>query len=263
MLVSVILYTKNSEEFLSLALNDIEYQTYPEFEIIVVDNFSTDDSVKIANIYTDKVYLCGPERTSQASFGIKMAKGEYIWLTGSDMRTDPDYIEQAVKKLNEGYDAIYASVLTDRKVKHFWGRVKALERRSVIGTDKESARFFKKSVWEKLGGFDSSLVGFEEDFQHRLDYFGYKTSRITAREYHMHEDETLWKVFKKSLYYGTFAGHYLKKHKKRGCKFLLPIRPSREFLKHPILFLGLIIYKVVQYGGGLCGILRSQVVRGL
>jgi glycosyltransferase involved in cell wall biosynthesis len=258
MKVSVIVYTKNSAEFLFLALNDIKHQTYTDKELIVVDNFSTDNTLKIAKMFTDNVYVCGPERTTQAEFGIKIAKGEYIWLTGSDMCTDPDYIEQAVKKMQD-YDAIYASVVTSKNVQHFWGKVKALERECYIGTFIESARFFKKSVWEKLGGFDKDLVQFEEDFQHRLDAQGYKTGRITALEYHLHEDDTLRKLFNKSYYYGTFMKRYLKKHKSRGFKQLFPVRPNfNKFLKHPILFGGLIIYKIAQYAGGICGIIHRN-----
>lgn len=260
MKVSVIVPTKNSEEFLALTLHDLENQTYP-CEIIVVDNFSTDRTISIANKYTDKVYQVGPERASQDNFGVLKATGDIIWITGSDFRIDKNYAEQGVAKINEGYDAIYASVLTDRKVKHFWGKVKALERKCYIGTDIESARFFKKEVWLNLGGFDEKLVQIEEDFQHRIDQAGYKTGRIMALEYHLHEYKGLGEIFRKSAYYGSFMGHYLNKHKGRGYQQIQPFRKFNKFLKHPILLFGLIIYKMVQYSGGIWGCVKSSQSR--
>ena len=262
-LVSVIVPCKNSEEFLAFCLHNIENQTYTNIEIIVVDNFSTDRTRDIASNYTDNIWIIGPERAIQDNFGIMMAKGSIVWLTGSDMRADKDYIEQGVKRIQEDCDAIYASVLTDKQVKHFWGRVKALERLCYIGDNQiESARFFRKDVWKELGGYDENLVGVEEDFQHRLDRGIFRTGRIKAREYHLHEEESLRKVFRKAYYYGGFMGIYLKKHKKRGVSQLLPIRKAfinnwKLLAKHPILTMGLIIYKLVQYTGGTLGCVKS------
>jgi glycosyltransferase involved in cell wall biosynthesis len=258
MLVSVVVLTRNSAEFLRDCLASIQWcrEFYPDIEVIVVDNFSTDDTVDIAYDFTDQVYQVGPERVTQANYGVKMAKGELIYLTGSDMTRDYLFIQEAVEKINEGFDAIYMSVKTSPRVKHFWGRVKALERECYIGTFIESARFFKKSAWEEFDGFNEKMIGLEEDFQHRLDYSGYKTGRINAREYHLHEDDTLWKIFKKGFYYGKFMRKYLTAHKQRAWKQLNPIRPNfSKFLRHPGLLAGLVVYKLAQYAGGGLGLL--------
>jgi len=253
--VSVIIPTKNSEKFIRRCLINLQgcRQYYPDMEVIVVDNYSDDQTTLIAREFVDKVCFKGPERTAQANYGIKQATGEIIYLTGSDMIRDWEFIREGVKKIEEGYDAIYMSVETHTSVKHFWGVVKALERESYIGTFIESARFFKKSVWEDLGGFDEEMIGLEEDFQHRLDYGGYKTGRIDCREYHLHEESNLLQVFKKFYYYGKFMRRYLRVHKNRGYKQLNPIRPNlKVFLRHPVLLIGLIIYKCTQYlAGGL------------
>jgi len=266
-LVSVIVPTKNSSEFLTLCLHDIARQEYPNVEIIVVDNHSTDDTRWIEQHYTEKRYVKGPERAVQDNFGINKAKGSIIWLTGSDFRSDPTYIAEGVAALGNGYDAIYASVLTDRNVRHYWGKVKALERLCYIGDDTiESARFFKKSVWTTLGGFDERLVGVEEDFQHRLDCAGYKTGRIKSREYHMHEECSLKTVFSKHKYYGGFAVSYISKHGKRAWFQLFPFRAAffrhvPLLIIHPILTIGLVIYKVVQYYAGALGYLQAKTER--
>ena len=256
MKVSVIITTRNSAEFIDRSIVSLINQQYEDMELIVVDNFSTDTTRDQVMPFADKVFLKGAERTAQANYGIKFSEGELIYLTGSDMTRDYEFIQECVKKIEEGYDAVYMSVKTDKDVQHFWGRVKALERESYIGTPKESARFFKKSVWEALNGFNENLISMEEDFQHRLDYAGYYTGRITGREYHLHEDDTLKKVFQKGYYYGKFMKKYLKKHKAEGIKKLtfLNLKP---FLKHPILLGGFIIMKMVQYTGGVLGYFKG------
>lgn len=257
-LVSVVIPCKNSAEFLWETLLSLQHQTYKNIEVIVVDNYSTDDTVEVALKFKARVFLKGPERATQDNYGIENAKGNLIWLTGSDMIADSDYIEQAVCKIKQGDDAIYASVLTDKRVKHYWGRVKALERECYIGDNIiESARFFKKSVWQELGGYDERLIQVEEDFQHRLDKAQYITARIKAREYHLHEETNLTDLFKKSRYYANYMGDYLQKHRSRGILQLNPFRNYGKFLKHPNLLGGLIIYKIVQYTGGLIGYLSK------
>lgn len=264
-LVSVVIPTLNSARYLNEALRSIKGQTYSNIEIIVVDNYSTDNTRDIAVSFGATVYLIGPERASQDNYGIHKAQGEFVYLTGSDMIIDPDYIEQAVDKcLEEGYDAIYASVLS-KEGGGFWERVKALERLSFIGSNLiEASRFFKKSLFMQLGGFDENLVGVEEDFQHRLDTSDYKTGRINAREVHLHEATTLNEVFKKSYYYGKFMPSYLKKHPVRGSRQLFPVRPSyicniKIFAREPVYLLGFVIYKLVQYSGGSLGLITSLI----
>jgi len=264
--VSIILPCKNSEEFLDRVIINLIEQTYENKEIVIVDNFSSDSTPRIVKRWQEKFdnikfYQIGPERATQMNYGIDKSEGEIIYLTGSDMLRDSDYVEQGVKKLQEDYHAIYASVLTDWRIEHYWGKVKALERLCYIGSKYESARMFYKNVWYVRGKFDTNLVGIEEDFQHRLDRYGYKTGRIDAREYHLHEEDTLKKVYLKYFYYGRFAQYYLKKHKRRGRRFLNPFRDCffknwKLFLRYPGLAIGFIIYKIIQYTAGILGMMR-------
>ncbi|MBA7695274.1 Poly(ribitol-phosphate) beta-N-acetylglucosaminyltransferase TarS [subsurface metagenome] len=80
--VSVIITTKNEEKNIENCLKSIKSQTYPQekIEIVIVDNNSTDSTVKIAKKFTDKVYNKGPERSVQRNFGIEKASGKYILM---------------------------------------------------------------------------------------------------------------------------------------------------------------------------------------
>ena len=67
--VSVIVTTKNSAPYLNNCLQSIKSQTYKKIEIIVVDNFSRDETKLIAEEYTNKVFLKSTERSVQRNFG--------------------------------------------------------------------------------------------------------------------------------------------------------------------------------------------------
>ncbi len=262
--VNVIIPTRNSSKYLARTLASIRNQTYKNFGIIVVDNFSKDNSREIAFRYGTIFVQIAPERATQLNYGIYLTDGKYIYETGSDMVSEPTYIEEAVDKCEkEGYDAIYSSVVSS-ETKNFWGKVKAFERKMYIGDDQiEAAHFFRRTVFDILNGYDNRLISVEEDFQHRLDKKGFKTGRIKAREIHLAECKTLKEVALKSFYYGTYIRGYLKKHPTRGTQYLFPLRKAfiknwKEYVKHPILSIGFIIYKFIQQTAGFLGLLINK-----
>jgi len=260
-LVSTITPVLNGEKYISRNLQSIIDQTYPKIEIIVVDNFSTDKTREISRRMGAKVYKKGPERAFQDNYGVKKAKGKYVFITGCDMILDKDYIEQAVECCEKGgYDAIYAHVLSEEH--GYWSKVKGLERLCYIG-DKthEAARFFKRDVFLKLGGFRTDLVLHADDYdmQKRLDEGGYKTGFIKAVETHIDEVDSIKNVFLKSFYYGYNTKKYLKENLVYASRQLSPIRGAffknwRFLVKKPYHTLGLIIFKIVQYFSASIGL---------
>ena len=274
-LVSTITPVLNGEKYIAQNLESIKKQTYPRIEMIVVDNFSTDNSVKIAIKLGAKVYQKGPERASQDNFGVKKAKGKYVFITGCDMVLDKDYFEKCVYQCeSKGYAAVYSSVKS--KTTNFWSKVKWLEREMYIGDDFiESARFFRRDIFIKLGGFDASLVLHADDYdmQKRLNEAGYKTGRIDSYETHIDEIDSLREVFLKSFYYGINSYNYLKKYPKYASAQLFPFRAAflRNYnllLKFPFLTTGLFIFKIIQYFAASSGLLIAvlnldQVSRSL
>ncbi|WP_152664411.1 glycosyltransferase [Stutzerimonas chloritidismutans] len=108
-LVSVCISAYNHEKYLASAIDSVLNQTYQFFEIIIVDDASSDGTGKVIreylSLYPDKikaVFLTeneGPARASNRAFEI--ATGEYIAFLGSDDRMLPDRILQQAKFLNE------------------------------------------------------------------------------------------------------------------------------------------------------------------
>ena len=99
--LSIIIPVFNVEDYLSECLDSILGQKYKSLEIILIDNNSTDNSYKICEKYAKKcpeIKLFKYEKWGAAAvrnFGVKKAKGKYLWFIDSD-----DFIEKnSIKKL--------------------------------------------------------------------------------------------------------------------------------------------------------------------
>ena len=99
MKLSVIMLTYNREKFLRRSLNSILEQTFKEFEVIIINNGSTDNSGEIIKEFKslDKRINCiSIEKSTIAvgrQLGIQMAKGEYITFVDDDDIVEKDMFE--------------------------------------------------------------------------------------------------------------------------------------------------------------------------
>lgn len=268
-LVSVIVTTKNAAShtpYFAEVLKSIKNQSYKNIELIVSDNFSTDETIKIAKKFKAKIFLKGPERTVQMNYAARKAKGKYIAVTGDDMVLNKDYIKRAVEVCESGYDCVYHSTVVPEG--NFWVKVRGLERLSYVGDDSiECAWFWRKKAYLGVGGYNSSMVAGEDfDLQERLDKAGYKTGRTGIANIHMGEPVSLREIFKKNFYYGTTVINYLKGDPFLRAGKMFPVRKAflknwQIFFNHPFLFAGLIFYKSFQYFAAGLGMFYSLTIR--
>lgn len=88
-LVSVIIPTYNTGRFIGDAVNSVLAQTYPNIEIIVIDDGSTDNTAEILAQFGGKINVISKQNGGTASAlnaGIQMASGEWIkWLSADDV----------------------------------------------------------------------------------------------------------------------------------------------------------------------------------
>jgi len=107
-LVSVVIPAYNEEETIGQAIESAFNQTYPNIEVIVVDDGSTDNTAKIAsdfsNRYPGKVRLIKHEKNfgkfKALNSGISVAKGEFIYHMDADGSLAPDNVEKIVSIFN-------------------------------------------------------------------------------------------------------------------------------------------------------------------
>lgn len=124
--VSVIIPNYNHEAFLIKRLDSVLNQSFKDFEVILLDDCSTDHSRAILEDYCfkhDFVQFYPNERNSGSPFhqwnkGVKLAKGEYIWIAESDDFCEPEFLAKMTPLLDEnpGVGIAYAqSNLVDEK----------------------------------------------------------------------------------------------------------------------------------------------------
>lgn len=114
-LISIIIPTYNHANFLNRCLNSIAAQTYANWEAIVIDNFSVDETSSVIekfsnyNINYFKLKNNGIIAVSR-NYGILKSKGSLIAFLDSDDWWVPEKLDQSVKHINNGYDLIYHSL---------------------------------------------------------------------------------------------------------------------------------------------------------
>lgn len=161
-LVSLVITTKNEERNVENCMKSIQSQSYKEIETILVDNGSTDRTKELAQKYTSKIYNKGPERSAQRNFGmIEKAKGEYVMFIDCDMILSPCLIENCVTRMKTS-DFVALHIPEIVLGKNFWSQVRRFERSFYDGTVIDGARFFRKDMFEKVGGFDETMSGPED-----------------------------------------------------------------------------------------------------
>lgn len=171
-LVSVIVPVFNEEKYLDACLSSLFDQTYPRFEIIVVDDGSDDASTQIAKNYPVRILTqkhSGPG--SARNKGAQNAKGEILIFSDADMKYDKNYmtklIEPIVAKRTIG------TFVKDELVANYdniWSRCWStnsglpINRRLPIDYPETESGFraILKKYFQKSGGFDTN-VGYTDD----------------------------------------------------------------------------------------------------
>lgn len=107
-LVSIIVPNYNHAKFLNERLDSIFNQTFKNFEVILLDDKSTDNSVEVLNQYQDERITHRIYNTTNSGSpfkqwkkGFHLAKGELIWIAESDDVADATFLEKMVKIFDE------------------------------------------------------------------------------------------------------------------------------------------------------------------
>jgi len=255
--VSIIITTKNEERIIAKCLESIVNQSYSNIEIIVVDNKSTDRTVEIARKYTDSVYDCGPERSSQKNYGIDIAKGVYALHLDADMILTNDLIKEACEQMLSNPNYVGLNIPLRWIGENWIIKAKGFEREFYDDTCLDAVRFFDVKAARSIKGFDASLFAGEDwDFDLRLREFG-DIGIIDSIMYHYEDENLNLREYAHKIYY--YSGNlelYRKKHKDNKIvkkQFDLLYRYVYVFLEngnwkkcvaHPLAFVRMYFLKV-------------------
>jgi glycosyltransferase involved in cell wall biosynthesis len=121
--ITIIIPVYNSEEYLHRCLDSVLAQTFADFECILVDDFSEDNSFKICENYAKKdsrIIVLKNDENMGASLtrkkGLDHAKGEYIQFVDSDDYIESDMLEKMYDKaLAENLDIVFCDFIILRE----------------------------------------------------------------------------------------------------------------------------------------------------
>ena len=102
--VSVVMCARNAEKYIGSCISSILNQTFQNFEIVLVDDMSSDNTANIVTKFNDKRirYIRNKEWLKiprSRNEGLKHAKGKYIFFTDADCTVSPNWIEEGLKYL--------------------------------------------------------------------------------------------------------------------------------------------------------------------
>jgi glycosyltransferase involved in cell wall biosynthesis len=247
---------------LGRCLQSIREQTYPNIEIVVIDNQSWDKTQEIAKESGVNLIIAGSERSEQTNVGAKCARGMYLYRTDADFVLDPSLISQAVELSQSGFDAVIVHGTSDSTISR-WARVRKAERECFEGDwAHTAASFFKKEAFDSVGGFNEALIAFEDyDLTNRIIRAGFKVGRIDARAVHVGEPKSLAEVVSKYIYYGDRKNvtEFASKNPGKGLWQIMPVRLVyiKNLRKFGLDFFPFLVYHYVKYASAVIGFLTS------
>ena len=217
---SIVIANYNFGRFLSPAIESIRKQSFRDFELIIVDGGSTDNSLEVIKKYAkglppnvereeDEITPCiswwcsEPDGGQSAAFnkGFAHAKGKFLtWLNADDIML-PGALEAVWKKLQKAKNADWATgnFIRFREsdkviIQAEWGPHYlpcCLQGRHFPLMIFGPTTFWRRSVYNKIGGIDETLhYGMDTEYWWRLTVNGYKQVRVNHDlwAFRMHED---------------------------------------------------------------------------
>lgn len=158
MLVSVIIPNYNHDRFLFERIDSVLSQTYNDFEVIILDDSSTDTSKSLINNFVDHPrisHIIFNESNSGSLFkqwekGIKLSKGEVIWIAESDDYAHPDFLTILVPILSKNNDLglVYCNskIIDEKNICS--SETYADIRNSILNTDKWNSSYYSEGLVE-------------------------------------------------------------------------------------------------------------------
>lgn len=274
--VSIIIVTYNGRRFLDDCLSSLAFQTFQNFEVILVDNGSSDESVSfVRKKYPSVVIIENGVNLGFAggtNTGIRVAKGEFILALNNDTIADPSFLEEIVRPMQaDSHVGVCGSkmVFPDKRLNSTgicisrsgaaWDRGMFEDDRGQYDREEEvfgacaGAALYRKAMLDRIGLLDEDFFAYMEDVDlaYRARLAGWKCIYVpTARIVHYHGGTAGYKS-DLAVYYGN----------RNGVWYVLKVFPASMLLMYLPWILGRSICVIPYYSlkGKTRAILKSKI----
>lgn len=190
-MISVIMTTYNVEKYVTKAINSILNQTHKNLELIIIDDCSTDNTLKIISefndprikLYKNKInagtYFC-------KNYGISVSRGGFIAIQDSDDYSTPSRLERQINYFKKNPHAVI--------VKCQYVRVNLKEKILTEPKAAFQASMIKREVYKEIGLYDTVRVAGDDEFDCRAKkYYSPKKVCILPEVfyYNLHRKDSL------------------------------------------------------------------------
>ncbi len=198
-LVSIVLPVYNGEEYLKISIDSCIQQTYQNWELLIVDDCSTDSTSQIAKEYAKKdnrIHYYKNEKNLRLprnlNRGFSLAKGDYLTWTSDDNYFRPTAIEKMVNLLNDtDNEFVFArySIINEKDEELSETVVPQDYLHAIWDYNFVGACFmYTRKVYEKIGDYNPDLF-LCEDYDYWLRIFaqlpaGYLEENLYAYRHH-------------------------------------------------------------------------------
>ena len=178
-IVSVIIPCYNQEKYLAEAIDSVLSQTYTQWEMVIVDDGSTDNSAAIAKQYAEKdcrikyVFQENAGPSAARNRGVRESTGKYLFFLDGDDKVDSIIIETGVRYMEKHTNCTlffsemqYFGELTGKAIFRYTTYKDLLLNNSI-----DCCCLVHKADFDRVGGFDEMMFGYEDwEFFIRLLY---------------------------------------------------------------------------------------------
>jgi len=275
MKVSVLIVTFNSSGFITECIESVLSQTYRDFEILIYDNSSSDDTVDlIKSVFGDRVRLIEGGYNRGFGFGLNrladLASGEILASLNPDTVVDVDWIKNAIRHFGRTDVGMVASkvLFKDRpdtvdSTGHLLysdglNRGRGHNRRDEYSVTDEvafpsgSAGFYRRDIYLKLGGIDESLFLFGDDTDIGLKF------RLSGYRCIFEPTSVVYHRYSSSVgEYSDLKAYFVERNRLHILLKYFPLRMIPESLFYTLKRFLLHNYSAISRRGSTAGYLRE------
>ncbi len=203
--VSIIILTYNGEKYIKSTIDSCLNQTYKNVEVIIIDDYSTDNTVNILKSYAEKIKLYLNEEnqgiSKNVNQGVSLSNGEYFILLGHDDLLASNHIEVMINEFdaNDIVSIHCNSILIDpfgKELKLARNDKKQIQKTnnclfelSLDNFISSCGMIHRKDIFEKVNGWDGTYKFYGEWLYYikSLEYGKIKYTDKTKAFYRRHE----------------------------------------------------------------------------